>query len=69
MSISDTKLLNARDVCATFGISRATLYRRVDDGTFPRPIRFGGAVRWLPADIEAVIQRSRPAAQPQEAGR
>lgn len=68
MSISDTKLLNARDVCATFGISRATLYRRVADGTFPHPVRFGGAVRWTLSDVEAVIRRSRPATT-EEAGR
>ena len=46
------------------GLSRSTIYLRVADGTFPRPINLGArAVGWLESDIEswldAQIMRSR----------
>lgn len=37
------------------GISRATFWRRVQDGTLPQPVRFGGATRWRCAEIEAFV--------------
>ncbi|MFC4160406.1 helix-turn-helix transcriptional regulator [Chitinimonas lacunae] len=48
------------------GLSRATIYLRMQDGTFPGQINLGGrAVGWLESDIdewlEAQIQQSRAA--------
>jgi prophage regulatory protein len=36
------------------GFSISSIYRKVADGTFPRPIRTGpGAIAWLDSDIDA----------------
>ena len=46
------------------GLSRSTIYLRVSEGTFPRPVSLGArAVGWLESEIEAwlsaLVQRSR----------
>lgn len=36
------------------GLSRSTIYLRVSQGTFPRPVSLGGrAVGWVEADIQS----------------
>ena len=40
-------LIRLTDVCRLVGLSRSTIYRRVSDGTFPRPLRVSErSVRW-----------------------
>jgi prophage regulatory protein len=40
-------LIRLTDVCRLVGLSRSTIYRRVSDGTFPRPLRVSvRSVRW-----------------------
>jgi len=49
-------LLTRRQVEQICGLSVATIYRSMDTGTFPRPIKIaGGAVRWLKSDIDQMI--------------
>lgn len=37
------------------GLSRSTLYRRMQLGTFPKPVNIGGErVAWLESEIEAI---------------
>lgn len=54
-------LLSDHSAAALLGISRATFWRRVQDGTFPRPIRIAGSTRWrrdeLMAAVDAVAAR------------
>lgn len=39
------------------GLSRTTIYKRIADGTFPKPIKIGvRAVGWLESDIDAFIE-------------
>ena len=48
------KVLRRREVEALTGLSRATIYRHLRAGTFPRPIRLTDRlVGWLERDIEA----------------
>jgi prophage regulatory protein len=48
------RVLRRRDVEALTGLSRATIYRHLRAGTFPRPIRLTDRlVGWLERDIEA----------------
>jgi prophage regulatory protein len=36
------------------GLSRSTIYLRVSQGTFPRPVGLGGrAVGWLEAEVQS----------------
>lgn len=55
-------------VKARTGLSRSTIYLRVSEGTFPRPVSLGGrAVGWVESEIqrwlETRIEASRKAAR------
>jgi prophage regulatory protein len=40
------------------GLSRSTIYLRISQGTFPKPVSLGGrAVGWLEAEIQDWLQR------------
>jgi prophage regulatory protein len=41
------RLIRLRDVAFLVGMSRATIYRKIKLGEFPRPVGVGGqSVRW-----------------------
>jgi predicted DNA-binding transcriptional regulator AlpA len=49
-------LIDAPEVCRLFGgIHRATLYRHVRLGHFPKPIHVGRLSRWLRDEVEDVL--------------
>lgn len=56
------------DVIRLTALSRATIYRRIADGRFPRPVHLGGrACGWVPNELRAWINapgdyRAAPAA-------
>lgn len=51
-------ILRLPDVLNRTGLSRSTLYRRVDDGTFPAPINLGPrAVGWPESEIQTWIEQ------------
>ena len=39
------------------GVSRATFWRRVEDGTFPKPVQVGSNVRWRVSDLQETIAK------------
>lgn len=50
----DRALLRLTEVCQVVGLSRSTVYGRMADGTFPRPVQVSErSVRWRSADIAA----------------
>lgn len=51
-------LLTDHAGAALLGISRATFWRRVADGTLPKPIKIGHATRWRRAEVLAAIERA-----------
>ena len=56
------RLLRRREVERITGMSRSSIYRLMQEGKFPRPVRVGpAAVRWRASDITAWIE-SRPVA-------
>lgn len=55
LSENSALLISDSTAAQLLGISRATFWRRVQDGTFPQPVRFGGATRWRSAEIEAFV--------------
>ena len=58
----DDRLLRRRQVEDMTGMSRASIYRLMHKGEFPRPVKVGStAVRWKESDIAAWIE-SRPVA-------
>ena len=51
-------ILRLPAVKATTGLSRSTIYLRVAEGTFPKPVSLGDrAVGWLAAEIQDWLQR------------
>ena len=47
-------ILRRKQVEKRTGLSRSTIYLRIQEGTFPRPIKLGvRAVGWLENEIEA----------------
>lgn len=53
-------LIPISEVCTMTGISRATIYRRINEGSFPRPRQVGPrSVRWLLSEVQGWII-SRP---------
>jgi predicted DNA-binding transcriptional regulator AlpA len=46
-------LLKISDVCAEIGLSRAMIYRLIQNASnpFPKPIKFGNASRWSLIEI------------------
>ena len=50
------RLLRRREVEKIMGMSRSSIYRLMQEGEFPRPVRVGpAAVRWKASDIMAWI--------------
>lgn len=52
-------LLRVTEGAALLGISVPTFYRRVGDGTIPKPVKLGGAVRWPQSELLTVIERAK----------
>ena len=52
------KLLKLQQVIERVGQSKSTIYRGMDAGVFPRPVKLGSRmVRWLSDDIDDYLTR------------
>ena len=52
-----TTVLRLPEVLARTGLSKSTLWKFVNDGTFPKQIKIGPrAVGWVESEIEAHLQ-------------
>jgi len=52
------RILRLPEVMTRTGLSRSTIYLRISDGTFPKPVNLGGrAVGWVEAEIQEWLQR------------
>ncbi len=50
------KLIRLDPLCQKLGgVSRATVYRRVSDGTLPPPRKFGHLSVWFEDEIDAIL--------------
>ena len=57
------KLLRRKAVEEITGLSRSSIYAKMEKGTFPKPIKLGiKAVAWKHSDIQAWIQSCATAA-------
>jgi len=62
MEISQ-KLLSLKQVIALVGLAKSTIYRLMEAGDFPRPLKLGSrCVRWLVDDVNAWISNLPSAA-------
>lgn len=57
MKIESDRLYRRRDVEQAFGFSRSTIYRLMDQGLFPKPIRIGPrSVAWEGQALQNYVQ-------------
>jgi predicted DNA-binding transcriptional regulator AlpA len=54
-------LLTVRESARVLQISVPTFWRRVADGTVPKPLKLGGLSRWPESEILAVIEQAKAA--------
>lgn len=55
-------LLDCKEVGELLGgLSRTTIWRRVNDGTLPQPIGIGGLRRWSKSEILARVEMAKNA--------
>jgi prophage regulatory protein len=52
--VSDDALLRIRDLSKLVGLSAGSIYRKIGEGGFPKPLRIGErSVRWRVGDVRA----------------
>ncbi len=52
-----TKILRLPEVKSRTGLSRSTIYLRISEQRFPKPIALGGrAVGWLESEVESWLE-------------
>jgi len=62
------RILRFKQVAALVGLGKSSIYRKVQDGTFPKPIKLGSerACGWISTEvydwIDEQVRRSRRAA-------
>lgn len=54
--LPDKALIHQRALQALLGCSQTSIWRWVNNGTLPKPIRLGRALRWRVGDIRAFIE-------------
>jgi predicted DNA-binding transcriptional regulator AlpA len=58
MQITDP-LITAREGAKVLQVSLPTFWRRVADGTVPKPVKIGALSRWPSSEIIAVIETAK----------
>lgn len=55
--VFDDSFMRLREVCQATGLSRSTIYERMKNGTFVRPVHIGTrSVRWRVCDIRGWLR-------------
>ncbi|MEJ2229236.1 MAG: AlpA family phage regulatory protein [Alphaproteobacteria bacterium] len=44
-----------QDVVARIGLKRSTIYAKIQQGSFPRPVKIGRATLWRASELDAWI--------------
>ena len=51
-------ILRLPNVKTSTGLSRSTIYLRISQGTFPKPVKLGGrAVGWVQTEVQEWLQQ------------
>ena len=53
--ILNDRLLDIKTVCHTLCRSRASIYRDIGRGDFPKPIKRGNSARWRVSDLNRIM--------------
>jgi predicted DNA-binding transcriptional regulator AlpA len=54
--------IDINTVCSALCRSRASIYRDIQRGDFPKPIKLGGSSRWRMSDLTKMIDPDFPVA-------
>lgn len=65
-TLPDSAGARASTVTAVIGISNSTLWRRVQDGSLPKPYKLGGCTFWNVGELRRAISALRGAQVAQE---
>jgi len=52
-------LIRDGEAAGMLGCSKSTFWRRVADGTIPRPVKIGGMSRWPQSEVQEVIHKAK----------
>jgi len=61
MSLSD-KYIKIGEIAKILNVSRTTIYRWMEEGSFPKPVHFGDArknstIRWIQEEVEEWLKK------------
>ena len=65
-----TRLIRLNEVLDRVPLRKSAIYAHIKAGSFPAPVKLGGASAWAEAEIDAYVKRlldARPAAQASQA--
>lgn len=51
------RLIRLPEVMDRVGLSKATVYARIERGDFPAPVRLGASSRWVESEIDAWVEK------------
>jgi predicted DNA-binding transcriptional regulator AlpA len=57
---NEIQLLTAKELGVLLSLSKRQIFRLNSCGKIPKPVRIGGSVRWISAEISAWIMASCP---------
>jgi len=56
------QFIDIKEVCKMFGISRATVYRDIEAGLLPKPMKIGRRSRWSQNELQGIQEEIKNAA-------
>jgi prophage regulatory protein len=63
-------ILRLPELKERIGLSRSTIYRRISENTFPKPVALGGrAVGWIESEIDHWLDHQIETSRTNSAGR
>jgi len=54
--VANDQLVTIKTVCKVLCRSRASVYRDIQRGNFPRPVKLGYSSRWRISDLNSIIE-------------
>ncbi|EMO7837562.1 AlpA family phage regulatory protein [Morganella morganii] len=55
-SLPDDSLVDMKFITKFTGLTDKWFYKQIQEGRFPKPIKFGSSSRWLTSEVDAWLQ-------------
>jgi prophage regulatory protein len=56
---STAELIRIKDVSELVSVSRSHIYRQIEAGLFPPPVKIGRSSRWRRSDLDRLVREGR----------